>query len=201
MVTGPFQENCYLVWDDDQSDCIIIDPGADAQDIARRIKKLNLISKAIINTHGHIDHIGAVRDLQIEFKLPFFIHAGDEVLVKEIDQYCQMFGLPTSAPPEINHYLEYGQTLEIGGLSILILGTPGHTIGGVCLKIENHLFVGDTLFFGSIGRTDLPGGNYTQLIQSINSEILSLPDETVVYSGHGPETSVGLERAQNPFLK
>jgi len=200
FVTGSFQENAFILWDQDLQ-TVIIDPGDDAAIIINFIESNQLLPQAILNTHAHVDHVQAVAPLQEQYDLPFHLHADDQNLIDHLPDYCRLFGIPICSQPQVNQNLQDNQNLVFGQLQIQVLGTPGHSLGGVCFLIEDHLFVGDTLFAGSIGRTDLPGGSYTQIIQSIKERILILPDGTKVHPGHGPDTTVGTERAQNPFLQ
>ena len=156
--------------------------------------------KGIFNTHAHIDHIGAVSQIVNEFQIPFYLHELDEELLDSIPQYAQLFGLSNIEIRKVNYNFE-DESYQIDEINLHILLTPGHTKGGVCFLIGNHLFTGDTLFNNSIGRTDLPGGNYSTLISSIKEVLYNLPENTVVYPGHGENTSIGNEKLHNPFTK
>ncbi|MBN2344326.1 MAG: MBL fold metallo-hydrolase [Deltaproteobacteria bacterium] len=201
VVTGAFQENCYILWDNETNDGIIIDPGDDASRIEQRVKALGLNVIGIYNTHGHFDHIGAVQPLKEALDIPFAIHTDDRALVEGAAKQGAMFGLdlPLSAP-KVETWLKDAMKIEVGKSVGTVLHTPGHTPGGVCFLFEPFLFVGDTLFAGSVGRTDLPGGNSRQLIDSIQKKLMVLADSTRVLAGHGPETSIGKERKYNPFI-
>jgi len=200
IVNGPFQENCYLVWDDETMHGILIDPGDEAEQIMEIAKAKSVKLDGIFNTHGHLDHAGAVAPIAETLKIPFALHPYDAPLVAGLPQQARMFGLPPTRAPHIDRELSKGEVFFIGNHRCKVLHTPGHTPGGVCFHVENLLFVGDTLFMGSIGRTDLPGGDYAQLIHSIQKELLVLDDALLVLSGHGPATTIGFERTHNPFL-
>jgi glyoxylase-like metal-dependent hydrolase (beta-lactamase superfamily II) len=200
VVVGPLEVNCYLVKGDATGEGIIIDPGADAGLIERRIDNLGLIPRAIFLTHGHGDHIAAVKPLKEKYSIPLYIGKGDEpLLISPSANLSELLGTDIVCPSP-DHILVDGDLVEIGGTKFAVLSTPGHTRGGVCFLAGKALFCGDTLFWGSIGRTDLPGGDYAQLIASIKKKILSFPDDVVCYPGHGPETTVGFERKNNPYL-
>lgn len=197
---SPFQVNCYLVWNDEDKNGVIIDPGDEDELILEHIEKNEIIPKAILLTHGHADHIGAVKPLKKKLDIPLYIGIGDEtMLASPSANVSAFFGYEITCPPA-DHVLKDGDVISFGSLKISVFSTPGHSPGGICFFIENSLFCGDTLFNGSIGRTDLPGGNYQQLIDSIEKSILSLPDDIICYPGHGPKTTVGEERRSNPFL-
>ncbi|NQU68732.1 MAG: MBL fold metallo-hydrolase [Candidatus Marinimicrobia bacterium] len=198
---GPFSENAWIISDTDSRDAILIDPGDESKRIAGIIEDNRLNLQFILATHGHLDHIGAVCDLTNKFNVPFMIHMRDESMVKDLPKVQKMFGLPESEVPIISGYVSDQEKIIMGGVNINVIETPGHTQGGVCFLVEGHLFSGDTLFSGSIGRTDLPGGDYSVLISSIKQKLISLPDDTIVHSGHGPDTMIGIERQQNPFLQ
>ncbi len=155
----------------------------------------------IYATHGHLDHIGAVSKIQKDRNLPFYIHEKDTFLVETLPQACGMFGLPRVEIPTIKDNLDKDSLISTGDYEIQVIETPGHTPGGICFVLENHIFVGDTLFRNSIGRTDLPGGNHQQLIDSIKDVLFSLDDQFIVHSGHGPDTTIGYEKMNNPFLQ
>ena len=205
LVTGPFEENSWYVVNPLKREGIFIDPGDDADDLTGLIEETDSTPKVILNTHGHIDHIGAVKKLQDRFGLPFYLHSSDEFLVNQYPQHAAVFGVKMQGIPEITGYLDdmlNGQSeVEFAGISIRIIPTPGHTPGGVCFKVGDELFAGDTLFDGSIGRTDLPGGDYETLMQSITGNLLELGDDVLVHSGHGPDTTIGRERESNPFIR
>lgn len=200
IVNGPFAENCYLVWDDATMGGILIDPGSEPDRILGRAEARGVRLEGIFNTHGHLDHTGAVATIAKRLNIPFALHPADRPLVATLPAQARMFGLPGVESPEVDRDLAPGETVAIGGCRAKVLYTPGHTIGGVTFFVEDLLFAGDTLFLGSIGRTDLPGGSYPQLIQSIREVLLPLGDEARVLSGHGPATTIGFERAHNPFL-
>ncbi|MHC4960283.1 MAG: MBL fold metallo-hydrolase [Planctomycetota bacterium] len=200
LVTGPFQENTYIVASDGGTECVIIDPGDEADRIADRIEALQLTPVLILNTHGHLDHIGAVPDLKERYDIPFAIHPGDTFLITDVAQQAAMFGLSGYRDPEVDRDLVAGETVEAAGLSFEIIFTPGHSPGHVTLKTDGVVFSGDCLFMGSIGRSDLPGGDPAVLRKTLQDIFMAFPDETTVYSGHGPSTTIGAERATNPFL-
>jgi hydroxyacylglutathione hydrolase len=202
IVVGPFAVNCYLLWNEETREGVVIDPGAEAETIKAEMDQLNMIPKAILLTHGHGDHIAAVRELMEEYSLPLYIGAGEEKLLADPQANISMFfDHPVSAPPP-DHLVNEGDVLRLAGIRLAVLSTPGHTTAGVCYLEEEagRLFSGDTLFAGGIGRADLPGGDFKQLLNSINRQILTLPDAVLVYPGHGPATTVGTERDSNPWL-
>jgi glyoxylase-like metal-dependent hydrolase (beta-lactamase superfamily II) len=197
IVVGPLEANCYIIADENTKDAAIIDPGAESQRINAIISKLGLKPRFVINTHGHADHIGANGSLG----LPIYIHRSDEDFLNMPDMNLSgMFGIEISSPPA-QRLLEDNDILTLGGLRLEILHTPGHTPGGICVRSGKSLFTGDTLFKESVGRTDVSGGDERMLTESIKEKILALPDDTVIYPGHGPESTIGSERANNPFLQ
>jgi glyoxylase-like metal-dependent hydrolase (beta-lactamase superfamily II) len=200
IVVSPFETNCYLVWNKSDNTCVIIDPGDEDQIIIDKINQQGLKPKAILLTHGHADHIAAVEPLKEKFEIPLYLGKGDEVLLDSSSSYISsVLGYKIKCPfPD--HLISDADVIDFGSLKFTVLATPGHTPGGVCYLDGKHLFCGDTLFSGSIGRTDLPGGNFQQLIDSINRSILTLPEDIICYPGHGPETTVGEEKNSNPFL-
>jgi glyoxylase-like metal-dependent hydrolase (beta-lactamase superfamily II) len=196
---GVYQANCYIVYDEETNDGFIIDPGGDAEDILGHIKEKGINARFIILTHGHFDHTGAVNSIKYELCIPVYINEYDNDLIT--GQVSMFSGLsPDADNISADKFIKDGEVLEAGKLKISILDTPGHTRGGITIMIGDVVFTGDTLFLGSVGRTDLPGGSHEVLIESIKSKLLVLPDETVVYPGHGPSTSIGREKKYNPFL-
>jgi len=200
LVTGPFKENSYLVASRAGGEAVLIDPGDEAEAIAGRIEALRLRPVLILNTHGHLDHIGAVADLRERYGIPFAIHPGDRFLLVDVEAQAALFGLSGYRDPVVDRELSDGETVEAAGLSFVVRAVPGHSPGSVALLVGEAAFVGDALFQGSVGRTDLPGGDASTLRRSLNDVLLALPDATVVYPGHGPETTIGRERRTNPFL-
>lgn len=204
---GLFGINTYLVYDPASLECVIIDPGMSTPEeeaaINGFIERNNLKLTNIINTHLHIDHVVGVPHLKEKYGVPLLAHPGDESMGKQIDLQAKMFGLEIK-PGEIaiSSYLKDGDKIKIGNGALEVIEVPGHSKGSICLydKQDDFLISGDALFQGSIGRTDLPGGNYRELIESITSRLMTLPENTVVFPGHGPSTTIGDEKRSNPFL-
>jgi glyoxylase-like metal-dependent hydrolase (beta-lactamase superfamily II) len=201
---GPLQANCIFLGDEESGEAIVIDPGSEIDRIHGRLTELGLTVKQILLTHGHIDHVGGARELKRLTGAPILLNEDDLPLIERIAEQAKFFGIP--APDEIglpDQYLTQGQSVGLKRYPAQVLCTPGHTPGSVCFYFAalKLLTSGDTLFAGSIGRTDLPGGNQEKIIDSIYSHLLPLADETRVLPGHGPETTIGRERASNPFLR
>jgi len=198
---GPAGANCYIVGDESAAEVFIIDPGGEPDRILGRLGQLKVDPVAIVNTHGHFDHVQGVDAVRRATRAPFWIHAEErEVLLQGPARAKQLFGLDIPPSPEPDRWLEDGDRLRAGGLTLLVRHTPGHSPGGVCLLGEGLAFVGDTLFAGSVGRADLPGADFETLLASIRRVLLPLPDETICYPGHGLETTIGQEKRTNPFL-
>ena len=199
---GALEVNCYIVWDRATLDGVIIDPGADADEIEAAVKENGLKVRCVLNTHGHFDHVGADAAMKAAFGAPVAIHPDDAPLMADAHEHGIFFGVetPKQAAPDI--LLEDGQSVEFGPLKFKVIHTPGHTRGGVCLYLEGAkaLFTGDTLFAGSVGRTDFEGGSMDELMSSISRKLLSLDDKVMVLPGHGPSSTIGEERMTNPYL-
>jgi hydroxyacylglutathione hydrolase len=208
---GPLQCNCSILGDETSREAIVVDPGDDIPRILALLAKHNLTVKQIIITHAHIDHIGGAHRLKQLTGAPILYNQNDLPLVKMMDVQADWLGIPTPPVSNPDDTLDDGKLIAIGahpdrnqkGLAGVILHTPGHTEGSVCLYLPDHtlLLAGDTLFAGSVGRTDLPGGNTDKLLHSIHERLLTLPDEVTVIPGHGPSTSIGSERTSNQFLQ
>lgn len=200
IVVGPLGVNCYIISKDDKA--VIIDPGGDAPEIVKFLETNNLVPVAIVNTHGHFDHIGGVDELVKKYDIPFYIHKDDEFLVGHGAQTAMMFGTPAITNPTVTNYLSDEEELELSGINIKVMHTPGHSPGGVALYIKEiaSVITGDTVFLESIGRSDFPYASHDQLLNSIKTKLITLPDETKVYPGHGPASSIGHEKEYNPFL-
>lgn len=190
---GPLQTNCYLVMDDETKEAIVIDPGQDPNLIIREIEKLNCIVKSILLTHAHLDHDGGVVEVKDKYNVPVYMH-------KEEEKYMNLDNFVYGKLPKIYEFIEDGHILKVGNKDIKCIHTPGHTKGGICFLIEDKLFSGDTLFQGSIGRADFIGGDFNELIKSINEKLLILENNVEVYPGHGPKSTIIFEKMRNPFL-
>ncbi len=203
MPLGPLQANCFIVGCEETRQAAAIDPGGDADRILSVLEKDNLTLAAIINTHGHFDHVGANMALKQATQAHLMIHKLDAPMLAYAPRSAAAWGLRADDSPDPDRLLEDGETIDCGRLQFEVIHTPGHSPGGSCFYIEaeNALFVGDTLFAGSIGRTDLPGGDYDTLIRSIQTRLFVLPDDTKVYNGHMELTTIGEEKRYNPFCK
>ncbi|HNZ45300.1 MAG TPA: MBL fold metallo-hydrolase [Candidatus Syntrophosphaera sp.] len=195
-----FETNTWLLWDEESREAILVDPAAPSPDLLKRIEELKLKVKYIINTHGHMDHIGGNSWFKNHLSAPLMIHSADApMLVNSAMNLSLYVGNPvSSAPPDV--LLEDGMELSLGKYPVKVIHTPGHTPGGICLLADKFLISGDTLFEQSIGRTDLQGGNHQQIINSIKNKLFVLPDDVIVFPGHGPRTSIGMEKKNNPFV-
>jgi glyoxylase-like metal-dependent hydrolase (beta-lactamase superfamily II) len=191
--------NSYMVVNNDKG--IVIDPGSGVEPLLNKAESDGVTIEAVIATHGHIDHIDGVNIAKGKTGAPFYISAPDSELVKNVQMQANMFGLPPVAAITAEKELPSSGDIKIAGLDCALFYTPGHSRGSVSILIEDYLFSGDVLFNYSIGRTDLPGGDYDELINSIRKNLLIMPDETRVLSGHGPETTIGTEKKHNPFLQ
>jgi glyoxylase-like metal-dependent hydrolase (beta-lactamase superfamily II) len=200
LVVGPLQVNCYVVFDEKTRETIVIDPGDDAQDILHLVGSKGLKIKYIVNTHAHFDHVGANKQLKDATGAELLIHQEDDKLLGNTAGQARMFGMTAPSSPKADRYVKHGEVITVGGMSLTVLHTPGHSAGGICLVGDGVVFTGDALFAGSIGRTDLMGGDLMTLITSIRTNLMTLPDETLVLSGHGPQSTIGEERRENPFL-
>jgi glyoxylase-like metal-dependent hydrolase (beta-lactamase superfamily II) len=200
VVVGALETNCFLVYCEETLQCAVVDPGAEPERIFLEIAEAELKPVVIINTHGHVDHIGANRDMKDHFGVPLYIHAADSPMLGKIQQLELSLFLGAKDSPPADHLMSDGEEIKIGNSVLRVLHTPGHSPGSVSLLGDGFLLSGDTLFFEGVGRTDLPGGSQKQLEQSLREKVMTLPDETVILPGHGPLTSVGQERVNNPFI-
>ncbi|MBN1351898.1 MBL fold metallo-hydrolase [candidate division KSB1 bacterium] len=199
-VQGAFSTNCYLLYDTASSQAIVIDPAEEDLELMQFICEMHLSLNMILLTHGHIDHISGAVDLQRQFQARIGMHQADEFLLEAAPEMARLFGLPEPEVPEPDFFFRDEQRLECGAATLKVIHTPGHSPGGVSFVFDEFVFAGDALFAGSIGRTDLPGGNYQKLIQSIKHRLLILDEKLVVYPGHGPETTICIEKLTNPYL-
>ncbi len=197
---GPFFVNTYLLGCRRSGEAVLIDPGHEQDRISRRMTESRLRYTAIVNTHGHIDHVASARHFQDAMELPFCMHADDRVFLDALADTCAMYGLPPLEPPRLDTELRAGDTYTVGEVSFTLRHAPGHSPGSLIFDLGETMIVGDVVFQGSIGRTDLPMGDTDTLLESIRREVLTKPDAVTLWPGHGPETTVGTERAHNPFL-
>jgi hydroxyacylglutathione hydrolase len=203
LPVGPLQCNCSIVGDETTREAMVIDPGDDINDVLALIAKHKLQVKQIVITHAHIDHVGGAMKLRAATGAPVLLDQNDYALLKMLDMQAAWVGMPSPGKVDIDQSVKQADSLKAGGLVANVIQTPGHTEGSICLYFptEKKLIAGDTLFAGSIGRTDLPGGSFEKIIRSLHEKVLALPDETVVVPGHGPVTTIGEERESNPFLR
>lgn len=201
MAAGIYAANCYIIYSTNTLDGVIVDPGGDVDDIFNILDENKIKITSIILTHGHGDHIGGLIDLNKRLKVDIMIHQDDrEMLVNKNINLSSIMPME-SVEVEPNRFLKDGDKIGFGDREILVIHTPGHTKGGICLKIEDNILTGDTLFAGSIGRTDLYGGDFNSIINSIKEKIIIYPDDTNIFPGHGAPTTIGMEKIQNPYLK
>jgi hydroxyacylglutathione hydrolase len=202
LPVGPLQCNCSVIGDETTREAMVIDPGDDIEDVLALVEKHNLKVKQIVITHAHIDHVGGAMKLRAATGAPILLNQNDYALLKMLDVQAAWIGMKDPGKVEIDHSLGQADTVRAGSLAATVIHTPGHTEGSVCLYFpaESKLIAGDTLFAGSIGRTDLPGGSMDRIIQSLHEKVMALPDDTLVVPGHGPLTTIGEERESNPFL-
>jgi glyoxylase-like metal-dependent hydrolase (beta-lactamase superfamily II) len=203
LPVGPLQCNCSIIGDETTREAMVIDPGDEIQSILALVRKHNLQVKQIVITHAHIDHVGGAMKLRAATGAPILLNQNDYELLKILDIQASWIGIASPGKVEIDQNIGQADTVKAGSLTANVIVTPGHTEGSVCLYFpaEKKLIAGDTLFAGSIGRTDLPGGSFEKIIDSLRDKLLALPDDTLVIPGHGPQTTIGEERENNPFLK
>lgn len=190
---GIYEANCYILVDDESRECIIIDAGGDAGRIESAVESMKGNPKCLLLTHGHFDHVGGVEEICSKYSIPFYISKIDE-------EYMEKDNSVFGTLPKASGYLKEGDIIKLGSYEIKVLETPGHTKGGLCFAVDNKVFTGDTLFQGSVGRTDFPGGDMGEIINSIKSKLLPLGDDVEVYPGHGPSSSIKFEKMRNPYL-
>jgi len=204
---GPFQKNGYVLGCERTKEAVYIDPGDEVEQLLAFAAGQGLSVRLILLTHAHVDHVSGVAEAKRRLEAPIYLHRADRLLYDNAARQGAMFGIQVEQPPPVDRYYDDHPRITFGDYVVDVHHTPGHAPGGVCLAVTKQgaaaapaLFVGDTLFAGSIGRTDLPGGDYEMLMQAITGVLLAFPDESIVYSGHGPETTIGRERRSNPFV-
>ena len=201
IVVGALETNCYLVYCEETRECGVVDPGADPGKIIHAIENKELIPSVLINTHGHVDHVGANKDIKEKYGIPLCIHASDSQMLDNLLATAMGLFLGAKKSPKPDRFLEEGDKIQVGKQDLKVIHTPGHSPGSVSLVGDGFLLTGDLLFCGGVGRTDLPGGSWSVLEESIRSKIYSFPDETEVLPGHGPTTTIGQEKNSNPFVR
>jgi glyoxylase-like metal-dependent hydrolase (beta-lactamase superfamily II) len=201
---GLLQCNCTIIGSEQTGEAIVIDPGDEVASVVDRLERRRLTARLIVATHGHIDHVGGFKELKEATGAPVLLHEADLFLYEALGMQASLLRIPTPPATEIDGHLENGDELGAGDVKLMVMHTPGHTPGSICFHSQSgdrRLFAGDTLFLGSIGRTDLWGGSYEEILESLRSRIVTLPEETVVVPGHGPLTTIGREKRYNPFLQ
>ena len=197
---GPFETNTYLITCPTTGETAVVDVGFEPERVIALVRERALPVRYLLNTHAHYDHVAGMKTVQDALGGTYWLHPGDRPLLDRLAQQASMFGLPGAEPPTDVHELSDGLRIRLGGHVLEVIHTPGHSPGGVCFWSGQELWVGDTLFAGSIGRTDLPGGDFAQLEQSIHKRLFPLGDGILVYPGHGATTTIGRERVDNPFV-
>ncbi len=200
LVVGPLMANCFICGCSKTKEAVVIDPGGDADTILLSLADSKLKVKYIINTHGHFDHVSANGKMKDATGADILIHPLDAPMLEKLSSSAAFFGVSVENSPPCDQTLEEGDTVSFGDITLKVIHTPGHTPGGISLYTNGIVFVGDTLFAGSIGRTDFPGGDFNTLISSIKTKLFNMEDDIRVFSGHGPETSIGVEKRHNPFV-
>ncbi len=201
LVVGPLAVNCYIVGDEQTREVLVIDPGGNARDLLDVLRRHRLHVVAIVNTHAHFDHLFALNEVRAATGAPFWLHADDAPILAAAQASGALWGMYVAQPAPADGWLKEGDEVRAGAVTFRVLHTPGHSPGGICLLSDQVVFTGDTLFQFGIGRTDFPGGDYATLLRSIRDKLLTLPDDTIVYPGHGDATTIGAERQGNPFLR
>jgi glyoxylase-like metal-dependent hydrolase (beta-lactamase superfamily II) len=201
LLVGVFQENCWVIGNHRTREAICIDPGEQPEDILHMADEMGVTITLIANSHAHLDHILGVRGIQAKTGAKFLLHRDDLALSQAAVEQAKRYGLEADPVPAPDHFVEDGETVQVEGIRLQAMHTPGHTAGSMCYYTDELLFSGDTLFQGSIGRTDLPGGSYEQEMASIVDRLMALPDETTVLPGHMQQTTIGFEREANPFIR
>jgi hydroxyacylglutathione hydrolase len=202
VTVGPLAVNCFILGDSSSREGVIVDPGDDAERILAAVKRLGLTIRYVINTHGHFDHVGANRQVIAATGARLLIHRNDAPFLDRAADVATMYGLSTENSPPADEYLGDGMVIKVGSFPIKVLHTPGHTPGGCCLLLEGQgkIITGDTLFAEGVGRTDFPGSSHEDLLEGIRTKLMTLPDVTAAYPGHGPSTTIGHEKRYNPYI-
>jgi glyoxylase-like metal-dependent hydrolase (beta-lactamase superfamily II) len=200
LAVGPIMANCFIVGCNETREAAVIDPGDEADRILLTLAQAKLTVKQIVNTHGHFDHVGANKRLKAATAAPILIHALDAPMLSMLSRSAAAWGMSAEDSPSPDRTIDEGDVIQFGTLRLQVIHTPGHTPGGVSLIADGCVFVGDTLFAGSVGRTDFPGGDFGTLKSSIQKKLFTLGDELKVFTGHGPETTIGEEKRHNPFV-
>lgn len=201
IVVGALETNCYLVYCEETCESAVVDPGGDPEKIIRKISELELKPVILINTHGHVDHVGANKDIKEKYDIPLCIHSADSKMLNNIIASAMGLFLGAKKSPSPDKFCEEEEKIPIGNSHLEVIHTPGHSPGSISLSGDGFLLSGDLLFCGGVGRTDLPGGSWGVLEDSIRNKIFNFPDDTIVLPGHGPATTVGQEKMANPFIR
>ena len=199
LIVGPLEENSYIIGDEATKEAIVVDPGDESDRIIEIIQDRNLRVHSIICTHTHFDHVGAVGDIKKATGARILIHKEDQQIYETAKDQAAFWGYDFDDIPQPDGFIDEGDTIQVGNLNFTVMHTPGHSAGGICLYGDGVLITGDTLFKGSVGRTDFPGGSMEELRKSFR-RLLSLPENTKIFSGHGPESTVGIEKRTNYFV-